>query len=81
MGIRDKEKARQGFISNVSAITGVENKADVPANDDDKLTQKAYYITKGQYRKLRILAAETEKDMSCLVREILDQYFNGKSGV
>jgi len=58
MGIRDKEKSRQDIKSNVSAIVGVEQKGSIsePANSD--LTQKAYYITKSQYKKLPTAAVK-----------------------
>jgi hypothetical protein len=74
MGIRDKEKSRQDIKSNVGVIVGVE-KAAVRANED--LTQKAYYITKEQYRKLRVLSANRDADMSYLIREMLDKYLAG----
>ena len=73
MGIRDKEKARQDIKSNVGAIVGVEKSVDISAED---LTQKAYYITKAQYRKLRILSANRDVDMSYLIREMLDKYLS-----
>jgi len=78
MGIRDKEKARQDIKSNVGAIVGVkENKLSEISNED--LTQKAYYITKTQYRKLRMLAVERDVDMSYLIREMLDKYLSEQS--
>jgi len=73
MGIRDKEKSRQDIKSNVSAIVGVEKNTDI-SNDD--LTQKAYYITKTQYRKLRMLSVNRDVDMSYLIREMLDKYLS-----
>jgi len=73
MGIKDKEKSRQTINSNVGAIVGVEKNSQ-SANED--LTQKAYYITKAQYRKLRILSVNRDVDMSCLIREMLDKYLS-----
>ena len=75
MGIRDKEKSRQDIKSNVGAIVGVE-KNKSPETTSEDLTQKAYYITKTQYRKLRILAVERDVDMSYLIREMLDKYLS-----
>lgn len=72
MGIRDKEKSRQDIKSNVGAIVGVEEENSETVNLD--LTQKAYYITKSQYKKLRILSANRDVDMSYLIREMLDKY-------
>lgn len=72
MGIRDKEKSRQDIKSNVGAIIGVENSE----TDNLDLTQKAYYITKSQYKKLRILSANRDVDMSYLIREMLDKYLD-----
>ena len=77
MGIRDKEKSRQDIKSNVSAIVGVEKNTDI-SNDD--LTQKAYYITKTQYRKLRMLSVNRDVDMSYLIREMLDKYLSDHDG-
>ena len=75
MGIRDKEKSRQDIKSNVGAIVGV--KGNKPSEiSNESLTQKAYYITKTQYRKLRILAVERDVDMSYLIREMLDKYLS-----
>jgi len=76
MGIRDKEKSRQDIKSNVSAIVGVEKNTE--ANED--LTQKAYYITKAQYRKLRMLSVNRDVDMSYLIREMLDKYLSNHDG-
>ena len=76
MGIRDKEKARQDIKSNVGAIVGVEKEEKSSEIASGDLTQKAYYITKAQYRKLRILSANRDADMSCLIREMLDKYLN-----
>jgi len=74
MGIRDKEKSRQDIKSNVGAIVGKEiNK--IPEENID-LTQKAYYITKSQYRKLKMLAVNRDVDMSYLIREMLDKYLD-----
>ena len=75
MGIRDKEKSRQDIKSNVSAIVGVEKEKNGETLNED-LTQKAYYITKSQYRKLRILSANRDVDMSYLIREMLDKYLD-----
>jgi hypothetical protein len=78
MGIRDKEKSRQDIKSNVGAIVGIEkedNNLHEMANAD--LTQKAYYITKSQYRKLRMLSASRDVDMSYLIREMLNKYLEG----
>jgi len=72
VGIRDKEKSRQDIKSNVGAIIGVENSE----TDNLDLTQKAYYITKSQYKKLRILSANRDVDMSYLIREMLDKYLD-----
>lgn len=76
MGIRDKEKSRQDIKSNVSTIVGVakEEKNTEIASED--LTQKAYYITKSQYRKLRMLSAKRDVDMSYLIRAMLDKYLS-----
>ena len=72
-GIRSREKERQEVKSNVGAIVGIdEEKATETSNDE--LTQKAYYVTKEQYRKLRILSVTRDKDMSFLIREMLDKY-------
>ena len=77
MGIRDKEKARADIKSNVGAIVGKEEKPEAKNFPEDlDLTQKAYYITKAQHRRLKILAASREADMSCLIREMLDKYLN-----
>jgi len=73
MGIRDKENARD-VVSNVGAIVGKEKKRLPPESID--LTQKAYYITKAQYRKLRMLSVNRGEDMSCLIREMLDRYLD-----
>jgi len=73
MGIRDKEKSRQDIKSNVGAIVGKE-KEDITGTLD--LTQKAYYITKSQYRKLRMLSVNRDVDMSHLIREMLDKYLS-----
>jgi len=82
MGIRDKEKSRQDIKSNVGVIVGVgkenKNKSSETASED--LTQKAYYITKAQYRKLRILSVNRDVDMSYLIREMLDKYLNEQEG-
>jgi hypothetical protein len=86
MGIRDKEKARQDIKSNVGAIVGKEENeendkfSDLEIANTD-LTQKAYYITKSQYRKLRILSVNRDVDMSCLLREMLDKYLNEQEGL
>ena len=71
MGIRDKEKSRHDIKSNVGAIVGKENIAGTL-----NLTQKAYYITKSQYRKLRMLSVNRDVDMSHLIREMLDKYLS-----
>ena len=76
MGIRDKEKSRQDIKSNVGAIVGVKEKNKSLETVSEDLTQKAYYITKAQYRKLRILAVERDVDMSYLIREMLDKHLN-----
>jgi hypothetical protein len=73
MGIRDKEKSRHDIKSNVGAIVGVTSE---PETANENLTQKAYYITKEQYRKLKILSANRDIDMSCLIREMLDKYLD-----
>lgn len=56
--------------------------APVPVNDDDKMIQKAYYITKRHYRKLKIAAAinPDDLDMSAIIRMSLDMYFE-KMGI
>jgi len=74
MGIRNKEKERQEIKSNVSAIVGMENNKNEIINGD--LTQKAYYVTKDQYRRLRMLSITRDKDMSFLIREMLDRYLS-----
>jgi hypothetical protein len=74
MGIRDKEKTREGIKSNVSAIVGKEDENKIAEASNTDLTQKAYYITKSQYRKLRMLSASRDVDMSYLIREMLDKY-------
>lgn len=76
MGIRDKEKKRQNIKSNVSAIAEIEREEKNPETENEDLTQKAYYITKTQYRKLRILAVNRDVDMSYLMREMLDKYLS-----
>jgi len=76
MGIRDKEKTRQDIKSNVGAIVGKEEKNKFIEIENANLTQKAYYITKSQYRKLRILSVNRDVDMSYLIREMLDKYLN-----
>jgi hypothetical protein len=76
MGIRDKEKSRQDIKSNVGSIIGVEKEEKNPMTANEDLTQKAYYITKAQYRKLRILSANRDVDMSYLIREMLDKYLS-----
>jgi hypothetical protein len=76
MGIRDKEKSRQDIKSNVGTIIGIDKKENFTETANEDLTQKAYYITKNQYRKLRILAVNREVDMSYLVREMLDKYLS-----
>jgi predicted DNA-binding protein len=80
MGIRDKEKSRQDVKSNVGAIVGKEEKSKLSNIANADLTQKAYYITKSQYRKLRILSVHREVDMSYLIREMLDKYLNEQEG-
>ena len=74
MGIRDKENSRKSVNSNVGAIVGKETKQETPSALNEDLTQKAYYITKYQYRKLRMLSVNREVDMSYLIREMLDKY-------
>jgi hypothetical protein len=74
MGIRDKEKNRQEITSNVGAIVGVEKETKNTEIANLDLTQKAYYITKVQYRKLRMLSVNRDVDMSFLIREMLDKY-------
>ena len=76
MGIRDKEKARQDIKSNVGAIVGKEEKNKFSETANEDLTQKAYYITKSQYHKLRILSVNRDVDMSYLVREMLNKYLS-----
>lgn len=78
MGIRDKEKERQEVKSNVSTIVGKESteKSEAEETPNEKLTQKAYYITADQYYKLRMLSVKRNKDISSLLREILDEYFS-----
>jgi len=82
MGIRAKEKARQDIQSNVGAIVGKENKNKISNSETTNadLTQKAYYITKSQYRKLRILSVNRDVDMSYLIREMLDKYLDDQEG-
>ena len=45
---------------------------------DMTLVQKSYYITKGQYKTLKVLAAtseeENEKDISSIIRTAIDEY-------
>jgi len=82
MGIRDKEKARQDIKSNVGAIVGKEENSKFSNSEisNANLTQKAYYITKSQYRKLRILSVNRDVDMSYLIREMLDKYLDEQEG-
>ncbi len=47
-----------------------------PFIKDGGYSQRAYYITDEQYRKLKILAVENDTDTSSLVREALDQFLN-----
>jgi hypothetical protein len=70
--------------------TGVEEKIAVtetgkgdqkePEKQMDPLTRKTFYITKRQYRALRMRVAisdsRDEKDTSMIVRAALDLYFN-----
>jgi len=82
MGIRNKEKERQEIKSNVGAIVGIGDKEideDKEPEGSENLTQKAYYVTKEQYRKLRILSVNRDKDMSFLIREMLDKYLDDQS--
>jgi len=74
MGIRDKEKSRQDIKSNVGTIVGKKEENNI--EDNINLTQKAYYITKEQYKKLRLISVHRDMDMSCLIREMLDKYLN-----
>jgi len=77
MGIRNKEKERQEIKSNVGAIAGVgDKKNEAQEIIGEELTQKAYYVTKKQYRKLRMLSVTRDKDMSFLIREMLDKYLS-----
>ena len=39
------------------------------------LIQKGYDLTEEQHKKLKMLAAENDTDMSSIIREALDQYF------
>jgi len=73
MGIRNKEKERNEIKSNVGTIVGIESEK---TESKEHLTQKAYYIRKDQYRKLRLLAVNRDTDISFLIREMLDKYLD-----
>ena len=49
-----------------------------PFIKDGGYSQRAYYITDEQYRKLKILAVENDTDTSSLVREALDNFLNNR---
>ena len=45
-----------------------------PFIKDGGYSQRAYYITDEQYKRLKILAVENDTDTSSLVREALSQF-------
>lgn len=89
----DREKTAEMFLS-TSTIRDVENKEkkvelkkEVPekkkvAQKQDieipKYIQKAYYVTQEQHKSLRLMAVKENENISFLVREALDQYFDSK---
>lgn len=49
-----------------------------PFIKDGGYSQRAYYITDEQYKKLKIIAVENDTDTSSLVREALDNFLNNR---
>lgn len=70
------ETAAEKFLSQKlpqkqESKTGIE-----PKKSDVKLSQRGYYITDEQYKKIKLLAVEKDTDTSSIVREAIDKYFN-----
>ncbi|MCL2634799.1 MAG: hypothetical protein FWD34_09845 [Oscillospiraceae bacterium] len=64
----DPNKTAEKFISRAKSTD-----SSVPPNVP--LTQKSYYITQEQYKKIRLYAVENDTDASSVVRAAIELYF------
>ena len=87
----DRNKTAERFLSSIQDdmqdvkeestninIKKEEVKKTRPFIKDGGYSQRAYYITDEQYKKLKILAVEKDTDTSSLVREALDNFLNNR---
>ncbi len=83
----DRKNTAERFLSNIQDdrqdvkeentninIEKKEVKKTRPFIKDGGYSQRAYYITDEQYKRLKILAVENDTDTSSLVREALSQF-------
>jgi len=78
LGWMDQETTEPKTETKTEKEKETEKKATTPTTKAG-LTQRGYYITKEQYKAIKRLAVETDRDTSELVREALDMYLKSKN--